>query len=99
MTSTQGATKADISVLRTDIRDLKIDMSVVKTDISELKEDMHKLDGKLDKLQATLDGFVGVVDDLRTENMIGTHQTKDLQMKVGDHEKRLQHVESPRHIA
>ena len=98
MTSTQGATKADISVLRTDIRQLerstKSDISALKTEMSALKEDMKKLDGKLDKLQATLDGFVSVVDDLRTDNIVGTHQTKELQMKVNDHEKRLQHVES-----
>ena len=45
-----------------------------------------RVDEKLDKIINTLDGFVGVVDDLRTENIIGTKMLKD-------HEKRLLKLE------
>ena len=54
----------------------------------------ERLSTKLDKIMNILDGFVGVVDDLRTDNTVGTHQTRELQKKVDDHEERLQQVES-----
>ena len=34
------------------------------------------------KLQNTLDGFVGTVDELRTENVVGTHQIRELEVRV-----------------
>ena len=46
-----------------------------------------RMDSKFDKLMNTLDGFVGRVDDLTTENVIGANQVKD-------HEKRISKLES-----
>lgn len=84
MDTSKLATKTDIKVLKVDIEELR----------TETKTDSQRLEAKLDKLQDTLDGFVGVVDDLRTDNSVGTYHTKELQIKVDDHEKRLKNVES-----
>lgn len=105
MDNTQVATKDDVSLLRTelkteikavkiDIKDIKLDIKNLKEEIRELRADNQKLDSKLDKLQNTLDKFVGIVDDVRTENTVGTYHTKELQTKVADHEDRLQQLES-----
>lgn len=51
-----------------------------------------RIDKKLDKIMNTLDGFVGVVDDLRTENVVGSSQLRD-------HEKRISKLESRAHSA
>ncbi len=69
----------------------------LKEEITELRVETRVLDSKLDKLQNTLDGFVGTVDDLRTDNTVGTHHTRELQIKVNDHEKRLKQIESSKH--
>ena len=83
------ATKIDIKTLKGNIEKLR----------AETRSDIQKLDTKLDHLQNTLDGFVGVVDDLRTDNVVGTHQTRELQVKIDDHEKRLKQIESLNQVA
>ena len=55
-----------------------------KKDLSGLES---RIDKKLDKIMNTLDGFIGVVDDLRTDNIIASKQYRD-------HEKRLLKLES-----
>jgi hypothetical protein len=72
------------------MNDILFSMDTYKT---ATKVDIQRLETKLDKLQNTLDGFVGVVDDLRTDNTVGTHHTHELQLRVDDHEKRLKHIE------
>ena len=52
--------------------------------IEEGQGDVRK---KLEILQNTLDGFVGVVDNLRTDNVVGANQFRD-------HEKRISKLES-----
>lgn len=42
----------------------------------------ERLSAKIDKVMNTLDGFVGIVDTLRTENEIGTHQMRELDIRV-----------------
>ncbi|MBI5452914.1 hypothetical protein HY945_05635 [Candidatus Gottesmanbacteria bacterium] len=63
------------------------------------KDDIKRMETKLDKLQNTLDGFVGVVDDLRTDNTVGTYQTRELREIMENHEKRLKHLESSKQIS
>lgn len=80
MDTSKVATKVDIKAVKTDVLKLILEL---KEDIKGLQTDM---DAKLDKLQNTLDGFVGTVDDLRTDNTVGTHHTRELQIKVDDHD-------------
>lgn len=56
----------------------------LKKELDELETRLNK---KLDKIINTLDGFVGVVDDLRTDNVVGTEHYRD-------HEKRISKLES-----
>lgn len=49
----------------------KVDL---KRELDALETRVNK---KLDKIINTLDGFVGVVDDLRTDNVVVTEQFRD----------------------
>lgn len=92
------ATKKDLEKLATKAEFQRFERRT-KADILELRTDMQKLDTKLDKLQNTLDGFVGTVDDLRTDNTVGAYQTQELQTKIDDHEKRLKDIEAAKHAS
>lgn len=59
--------------------------------IDDLEERMNT---KLDKIMNTLDWIVGAIDDLRTDNTVGAHHTRELKIKVDDHEKRLKKIET-----
>lgn len=61
---------------------------------TETKLNDQKMNDKLDRLMKTVDGFVGRVDDLTVDNEVGTHHTRELQVKVKDLDKRLKHIES-----
>ncbi len=98
---------------KTDIKDLKLEtksirgellrveekVEYIQDEIKEIGADNKSMDTKLDRLQNTLDSLVGGIDELRVENTVGTHQTRELQVKVEDHEKRLRQVESSKQAA
>jgi len=113
MDTSKFATKADVTNLRTELKSesksirgeiLRVEekMENIEEEIKELRSEstaeFKKLDNKLDKLLNTLDGFVGTVDDLRTDNTVGTHHTRELQINVDEHEKRLKQIESSKLI-
>lgn len=54
------------------------------------------VEGKLDKLQNTLGSFLGRVDNLEKDNIVGAHHTRELRVQVDDHEKRITQMESPK---
>ncbi len=107
------ATKTELSAVKADTKSLKLEIKYVRQDllrleervenveegIKDLRADNQKLDIKLDRLQNTLDGFVGRVDDLSVENEVGAHHTRELQIKVDDHDRRLKHIESSKSAA
>ncbi len=92
MDTSKFATKSDIKNLKAEIRAEIRELRV------ETKTYNKELDTKLDKLQNTLDGFVGRVDDLSVDNEIGTHHTREIQLKVNDLEKRVKHIESSKTV-
>ncbi len=109
MDTTKVATKKDIKDLKAELKSefrlefksvrgeiLKVEERTenVEDGIKELKADNQQLNAKLDKLQNTMDKFVGRVDDLSVDNEVGTHHTRELELKVDDHEKRLKIIES-----
>jgi len=96
--------KKEVKFLRQDL--LKIEERVenleegqkrIETKVENLESGFERLETKFDKMMNTLDGFVGAVDDLRTDNTVGAHQTRELQQKVKNHEDRLRQIESTRH--
>ncbi len=101
MDTSKFATKSDIKYLKAESKSIRGEILIVEEKVENLQEvvkeirnDNKKMDVKLDKLQNTLDGFVSVVDDLRTDNTVGTHQTRELQIIATDLEKRVKHIES-----
>lgn len=99
--NTQVATKADIQGLRTEFQGLRTEFKRtekslrgeilrVEEKVENLEEGQKDIKATLVKLQNTLDGFVGTVDNLRTENEVGAHQTREL-------EKRVTKLESSSH--
>ncbi len=110
MDTSKFATKTDIKSLRTelkaDIRDLKSDVKVIRRDSLKIEERLENVeDGIKDikvilgKMSNTLDGFVGRVDDLTVDNEVGTHQTRELEVKVEDLDKRVTQIESSKQAA
>ena len=77
--------------LRSEIRkgnkSLRQEILKVEIRVEDLEEGQQEIKKTLDNVQGTLDGFVGRVDDLTTENIVGANQFRD-------HEKRISKLES-----
>ena len=52
------------------------------------------MDKTLNDLRDTLDGFVGKVDSLVKENVVGANQYREHDLKIEDHEERITTLES-----
>lgn len=74
-----------------EIKDVRNEIKEFK---AEVRSDSKTQHDKLDKIQNTLDGFVGRVDDLSIDNEVGTHHTRELELKVAALEKRVKRIES-----
>ena len=48
-----------------------------------------------DDLMTKIDSFAGKTKALEDENTVGAHQTRELEVKVEDHETRITKIESP----
>lgn len=105
MSDTKVATKEDIKDLKADSKSIRTEILRVEVKVENLedevkefraenKADKLELHTKLDKLQNTLDKFVGRVDDLSVDNEVGTHHTRELELKVVDLVKRVKRIES-----
>lgn len=57
---------------------------ILREEIRESKND----------LMTKIDSFAGRTQALEEENTIGAHQTRELEVKVEDHEKRIKQLES-----
>ena len=99
MDTSKFATKSDIKDLQSKLKYIGGDILKVEERVENLEEGQQRIETKLDNLQNSIDKFVGIVDDLRTDNTIGTQQTRDLQIKIQYHEERLVHLESLKHSA
>lgn len=76
----------NLSLTKADLDHIESRTERVEYKVERIETKLDKIDKKLDKLAETLDGFVGVVDDLRTENIVGANQFRD-------HEKRISKLE------
>lgn len=67
---------------------------------TKLEEKFEKFEEKInDKIMTKLDNIAGQLDTMRQENTVGTHHTRELQLQVADHEKRLKQVEKIQQIS
>lgn len=95
-TIAQVATKSELKRVEKSLRQEILKAEEKVEDRFERIEDSQKrVEVKLDKIANTLDGFVEIVDNLRVENVVGADQTRGLEVKVDDHEKRIKQLESP----
>lgn len=90
--TTKFATKKDLQKLATKIEQKKVDVRLGKVEVrlDRVEQKIDVVDKKLDKLQNTLDGFVGVVDNLRTDNTVGAEQFRDHEKRILKLEKTVQ---------
>ncbi len=100
-----GLAKAGLSELKIGQKSLFRSLWKLEKRIENLEEGVvriekkidrveERLSEKMDKIMNTLDGFVGMVDDIRTDNTVGTHQARELHLKVEELEKRVEYLES-----
>src|SRR3989338_5768311 len=73
-------------VLRNEI--LKVDQRV-----ENLEDGQKRLETKVDNLEITLDGFVGKVDNLVKENVVGADQYRKHDVRLDNHETRITKIE------
>ncbi len=113
MEDAQVATKADIKGLKSEVGGLKSEVKELKTEFKSFRQEVLKIEERVENLEEgqtrvetilkrmenTLDGFVGRVDNLTTDNEVGTHQARELSLRVDDHEHRLRHVEAVKQSA
>ncbi len=103
---TQLATKKDLKATEKSLRAemLRVEKRVEDLDekftkkFEEVNEKIRNLEEKFfkrfDKIMTMLDGIAKVVDDLRTENTVGSYHTRELRIQVDNHEKRIKYIES-----
>ena len=68
----------------------KHDVNLLKEDINTLKDEMTTFK---DDIMTKLDYIVGELETIREDRLLAVHQTKELEEKVEDHEKRLTDLE------
>lgn len=101
----EQSTKKDISKLEENLKkfatksELKGVEKSLRSEILRVEEKVEnvdeKLDMKFDDVLTKLDGIAKGLDDLRTDNEVGAHHTRELRVQVDNHEKRIKHLESP----
>lgn len=90
--------RSDNTTLRSDYkrteRYLRSEMLKLEGRIENIEDSSKRIEGKLDKLGNTLDRFVKRVDDLTTENTVGTDQIHNLRKTAVAHDTRIKKFES-----
>lgn len=96
------ATKVDLKktekTLRGDTLRLEERVERIEDKLDGVEEKVNRIDvveEKLDKIQNTLDSFLGRVDNLEKDNVVGAHQVRELRVAVDEHDKRIVALESP----
>lgn len=80
--------------LQDKVGGLEVRVGGLEEKVERVEERVISIEGKIDRIAITLDGFVGRVDDLTTENVIGTNQMRKIKISVENHEKRIKVLES-----
>ena len=80
----------NLPLTKTDIDHIESRTEKVEYKAERIEAKLDKMDKKLDKLAETLDGFVGRVDNLRTENAVGAGQFRDHEIRISKLESTIQ---------
>lgn len=96
MDTSKFATKADLKV---ETKSIRREILRVEEKVENLEEGQKRIEDMLGKMAKTLDGFVGRVDDLSVDNEVGTHHTRELELKIAALEKRVKRIESSKATA
>lgn len=83
--------RAEILRVEEKVETLEDGQQAIKQQLTAVEQ---KLETKIDRILQTLDSFVGRVDNLTTDNEVGTHHTRELRIQIDGHEKRIKHLES-----
>lgn len=102
----QPATKGDVQKVKIELnrsietldKSLRSEMLHLEERIENLEEGQGRIENKLDKIVITLDGFVAGIDNLSTENQVGTYQIKKQGVQLADHEQRIEKLEKGKYI-
>jgi len=90
-----NATKSDVNkIVKQSGKVLRQEILRVEERVENIEEGQKRMETTLNKISTQLDGFVGRVDDLTTENVIGTNHMRKIKINVEDHEKRIKALES-----
>lgn len=90
------ATKADLNkAVKSSERILRAEILRVEERVENIEESQKRMETTLNKISNQMDGFVGRVDDLTNDNVIGTDQMHRLHENVKGHEERITKLESP----
>ena len=87
------ATIADVN------KTVKSSEKILRAEILRVEERLErvedKLSAKIDNVLTAVSNFAGRVENLETENEIGTDQIHELRETTKDHAKRIAKLESP----
>ena len=89
----EQSTKADIQKLRIEIKaqrsdskriekSLRREILKVEQRVENIEDGQKRIEAKVDRVLNTLDSFVGRLDTLETENEVGSHQIRELDVRV-----------------
>jgi chromosome segregation ATPase len=86
--------KSLITEIKKVEKSIRVETLKIEERVENLEEGQERMEKKLDKISTQLDGFVGRVDDLTTENQIGTGQISELREITASHEQRISKLET-----
>jgi len=75
-------------------KNLRSNILKVEERVENIEDGQKRMEAILNKMSVQLDGFVGTVDDLKTDNQVGSHQINELRLQGENHEKRIKQLES-----
>jgi len=89
-------TKQDINLLKRELRLLRDELKQDVRKALDLTEARFskKFDSYRDDVLTKFDAVMKELETMREESTIGTYQTRELEVKVNNHEKRISTLES-----
>nr|MBI5455548.1 hypothetical protein [Candidatus Levybacteria bacterium] len=93
------ATKEDLKKFATKTELRRVEKSLrgeilrVEEKVENLEEGQKRIETTVNKTANVLDAFLGRLDNLEIDNKVGANQTRDLRVRVDNHEERISRLE------